>query len=114
MKNINKSMDIPDKNYFKIGEVVSITGVESYVLRFWESEFKTINPKRTQSGQRLYRRCDVELILKIKKLLYEKKFTIQGAKQNLRTKNNKKQAELQINIIDEVRSELLVIRDLLA
>ncbi|MBT3310797.1 MAG: MerR family transcriptional regulator [Desulfobacterales bacterium] len=114
MKNINESKDIPDKSYFKIGEVVSITGVESYVLRFWESEFKTINPKRTGSGQRLYRRCDVELILKIKNLLYEKKFTIQGAKQNLSNKNKKKQAELQINTIDEIRSELLVIRNLLA
>jgi DNA-binding transcriptional MerR regulator len=113
MKSINESMDIPDKNYFKIGEVVSITGVESYVLRFWESEFKTINPKRTRSGQRLYRRCDVELILKVKNLLYEKKFTIQGAKQNLSTKNNKKKAELPISIIEEIRSDLLRIRDLL-
>jgi len=114
MKNINKSMDIPDKNYFKIGEVVSITGVESYVLRFWESEFNAIKPKRTGSGQRLYRRCDVELILKIKNLLYEKKFTIQGAKQNLSKKNKKKPAELQTSIIDEIRSELLVIRNLLS
>ena len=72
--------ELPDKLYFKVGEVSSIVGVPAYVLRFWESEFKKINPKRTSSGQRLYRKKDVELILWIKHLLYEKKFTIEGAK----------------------------------
>ena len=57
---------IPDKLYFKIGEVSEITGLEAYVLRFWETEFKKINPKRTESGQRLYSKKDVELILTIK------------------------------------------------
>ena len=66
--------DIPDKLYFKIGEVSEIVEVPAYVLRFWESEFKRISPKRTSSGQRLYRKRDVELILKIKHLLYNKKF----------------------------------------
>jgi len=81
--------DLPDKLYFKIGEVSSITELPSYVLRFWETEFKRIRPKRTSSGQRLYRKRDVELILKIKYLLYEKKYTIQGAKQHLKSKTTK-------------------------
>ena len=113
MKDIIELAEIPDKQYFKIGEVVSITGVESYVLRFWESEFKNINPNRTHSGQRLYRKSDVELILKVKHLLYEKKFTIQGAKQYLNTKNQENHTDLTISILDEIRSELLVIRELL-
>lgn len=76
--------DIPDKPYFKIGEVAELAGVPSYVLRFWESEFSNIRPKRTDSGQRLYRRNDVEIILTIKQLLHEKRFTIEAAKQHLR------------------------------
>jgi DNA-binding transcriptional MerR regulator len=78
--------ELPDKLYFKVGEVSAITGVPAYVLRFWETEFKRIKPKRTASGHRLYRKIDVELILKIKHLLYNEKFTIQGAKQHLRAK----------------------------
>jgi len=70
---------IPNKLYFKIGEVSKITAVEPYVLRYWESEFKTIKPSRTQSKQRIYRKRDVELILEIKKMLYEEKLTIAGA-----------------------------------
>jgi DNA-binding transcriptional MerR regulator len=75
---------IPDKLYFKIGEVSEIAGVASHVLRFWESEFPRISPKRTSSGQRLYTRREVELILEIKSLLYQRKFTIAGARQHLR------------------------------
>lgn len=75
---------VPDKLYFKINEVAELAGVPSYVLRFWESEFATIRPKRTDSGQLLYRKNDVETILTIKHLLHEKRFTIEGAKQHLR------------------------------
>jgi DNA-binding transcriptional MerR regulator len=75
--------DVPDKLYFRIGEVAELAGVPSYVLRFWESEFSSIHPKTTDSGQRLYRKSDVELILTIKHLLHEKRFTIEGAKQHL-------------------------------
>jgi len=74
---------IPEKLYYKIGEVSQITGVEPYVLRYWESEFKIINPVRTNSKQRLYRKRDLELILEVKKLLYKEKFTIAGAKKRL-------------------------------
>ncbi|MGM0453694.1 MAG: MerR family transcriptional regulator [Thermodesulfobacteriota bacterium] len=107
------STHIPDKLYFKIGEVTAITGLASYVLRFWESEFKAINPKRTDSGQRLYRKGDIETILKIKDLLYEKKFTIQGAKKHLKTFRTPR-TDVACGIsIDEITTELKAIRQLL-
>ncbi len=107
-----KNDNIPDKLYFRIGEVSSITGLEAYVLRFWETEFKGISPKRTESGQRLYRKADVELIQLIQHLLHEKKFTIQGAKQYLNARNRDKQPDSSISI-STVYSELKTIRDLL-
>ena len=76
-------MVIPDKNYFRIGEVGRILGVEPYVVRYWESEFKTVRPLRTKTDQRLYRRKDVETLLEIKGLLYEEMFTIAGARKRL-------------------------------
>ncbi|HXU72123.1 MAG TPA: MerR family transcriptional regulator [Polyangia bacterium] len=76
--------DIPDKQYFKIGEVAEIAGVEPYVLRYWETEFKSIRPEKTRSNQRLYRRRDVETVLTIKHLLYDEGFRIDGAKRRLR------------------------------
>src|SRR6187455_2357525 len=75
--------EIPDKLYFKIGEVSDLLGVEPYVLRYWETEFPVLSPKKSGTGHRLYRRKDVELLLRIKYLLYEKKFTIEGARQSL-------------------------------
>ena len=75
--------DIPDKLYFKIGEVSELLGVEPYVLRYWETEFTVLSPKKSGTGHRLYRRKDVELLLRIKHLLYERKFTIEGARQTL-------------------------------
>ena len=112
---VPSSQDIPDKRYFRIGEVSSLTNVESYVLRFWETEFKSISPKRTDSGQRLYRKKDVELIFTIKHLLYEKKFTIQGAKQYLNSERKRDTGKSRTSSveIDEIRSELQAIRDLL-
>ncbi len=78
MKNL-----IPDKLYFKIGEVAKMADVPTHVLRYWESEFPAIKPKRANSKQRLYRRQDVELVLKIKVLLHEQGFTIAGAKKRI-------------------------------
>jgi DNA-binding transcriptional MerR regulator len=75
--------DIPDKLYFKIGEVSKIAGVAPHVLRYWESEFSEIRPKRANSKQRLYRRADVDIILKIRTLLHERGYTISGAKKLL-------------------------------
>jgi DNA-binding transcriptional MerR regulator len=76
-------VSIPDKTYFRIGEVSKILGVEPYVVRYWESEFKSVKPIRTTSDHRLYRRQDVQELLTIKGLLYEDKFTIDGAKKQL-------------------------------
>src|SRR6476661_8076242 len=83
------TQDIPDKLYFRIGEVARLAGIKPYVLRFWESEFPSLGPKKSGTGHRLYRRKDVELVLEIKRLLYEKRFTIEGARKFLdgRSKN---------------------------
>jgi DNA-binding transcriptional MerR regulator len=75
--------DIPDKLFFRIGEVSHLVGVEPYVLRYWESEFKGLSPRKSSSGQRMFRRKDVELLLHIKHLLYDRKFTIEGARRAL-------------------------------
>ncbi|MDX1386106.1 MAG: MerR family transcriptional regulator [bacterium] len=75
---------IPDKLYFKIGEVADIVGVKPYVLRYWETEFPEIAPSKSKSKQRLYKRREVETILKIRDLLYNEKFTIEGARQRLK------------------------------
>ena len=74
---------IPDKLYFRIGEVSKLTRLKSYVLRFWETEFPTLRPSKSKSGHRLYRRQDVELVREIKRLLYAKGFTIPGARKYL-------------------------------
>lgn len=78
--------DIPNKLYFRIGEVSRLAGVKPYVLRYWETEFPSIGPKKSGSNHRLYRRKDVELILEIKRLLYDKRFTIEGARKFLESK----------------------------
>lgn len=75
--------DIPDKLFFKIGEVCDIVGVQAHVLRYWETEFTTLQPQKNRSGQRNYRRRDVEMALRIKQLLYDEGFTIAGAKRKL-------------------------------
>jgi DNA-binding transcriptional MerR regulator len=75
--------DIPDKLYFRIGEVAKLCGVEAYVLRFWESEFPQLRPTKSGTGQRLYRKRDVEMALKVRHLLYAEGFTIPGARQTL-------------------------------
>lgn len=114
--------EIPDKLYFKIGEVADLLGVEAYVLRYWESEFSQLAPKKSGTGHRLYRRKDVELLLRIKHLLYEKRFTIEGARQSLQTGG--KQAKLKTakraqqelfsnEPLPEIRRELAEILDLL-
>jgi len=91
-------LSIPEKLYFKIGEVSQITGIEPYILRYWESEFKIITPGRTNSKQRLYRKRDLELILEIKKLLYEEKYTIAGAKKKLRRMRAERKKQLKLEL----------------
>jgi len=84
---------IPDKLYYKIGEVAKFTGVKTHVLRYWETEFKAIRPNKSRSNQRLYRKQDIELILHLKDLLYNQGFTIAGARKKLREKPASKAAE---------------------
>jgi DNA-binding transcriptional MerR regulator len=117
--------EIPNKLYFRIGEVAKLAGIKPYVLRFWESEFSGLGPKKSGTGQRLYRRKDVELVLEIKRLLYEKRFTIEGARKMLETKpkreaakreSPRRQADLFPStsaLYQEVRKELNEILELL-
>ena len=102
---------IPDKLYFKIGEVSKISGLPSHVLRFWESEFKKIKPRRTASGQRSYTQKDVAMILKIKHLLHEKKFTIEGARKYLSARS--KPDSTDRHFLEDLKNELAGIRNLL-
>jgi DNA-binding transcriptional MerR regulator len=74
---------IPDKLFFKIGEVCDITGIQAHVLRYWETEFPQLAPQKNRAGQRVYRRRDVEVVLRIKELLYDEGYTIAGAKKRL-------------------------------
>src|SRR5882724_7292061 len=80
------AQEIPDKLYFRIGEVARLAGIKAYVLRFWETEFGSLGPRKSGAGHRLYRRKDVEMVLEIKRLLYEKRFTIEGARKTLETR----------------------------
>src|SRR5712664_1504690 len=95
-KSLTADVLIPEKLYFRIGEVSRLCQLPAYVLRFWETEFPQLKPVKSSTGQRMYRRKDVEAVLRIKKLLYEEGFTIAGARQQLRTelKLEKNQAPL--------------------
>jgi DNA-binding transcriptional MerR regulator len=83
-KTRNAEIIIPDKLYFRIGEVASLCRLPAYVLRFWETEFPQLKPVKSSTGQRMYRKRDVESVVRIKKLLYEDGFTIAGARGQLR------------------------------
>lgn len=90
---------LPDKLYFKIGEVASIVGVKPYVLRYWETEFSIVKPAKTRSRHRLYRRKDVETLLQIKRLLHDERFTIEGARKQLKSvpKEGRRQSEAPLD-----------------
>ena len=101
---------LPDKIYFRIGEVSDFTGIKPYVLRYWESEFPDIKPIRRKS-QRLYDRETIHLIMKIKNMLYEQNFTIAGAKKKLKDEENQKRVSTKVNdLLHEVLSELKSIK----
>jgi DNA-binding transcriptional MerR regulator len=126
-----ENQEIPDKLYFRIGEVAKLAGIKPYVLRFWETEFPGLGPKKSGTGHRLFRRKDVELVLEIKRLLYEQRFTIEGARKHLEEKPKaeaarppakraapkKKQANLFTSdpppLWDDLRRELRALADLL-
>jgi len=123
--------EIPDKLYFRIGDVARLANIKPYVLRFWETEFPGLGPKKSGTGHRLYRRKDVEMVLEIKRLLYQERFTIEGARKFLEsrakpelvpaTTTRGKPKELQgdlfvadrtadlMKLIDKVREELRAI-----
>lgn len=114
--------EIPDKLYFRIGEVSELLGVEPYVLRYWETEFPSLTPKKASSGHRLYRRKDVDLLLQIKHLLYAERYTIEGARQMLQGESRKpkpkaaprRQQELFFeDPLPEIRRELAEILEIL-
>lgn len=87
---------IPDKLFFKIGEVCDLVGVQPHVLRYWETEFPMLQPQKNRAGQRTYRRKDVEMALRIKELLYDERFTIAGAKRKLSTEGRPNSAKLKV------------------
>jgi DNA-binding transcriptional MerR regulator len=93
-KSVSGEVMIPDKLYFRIGEVSRLCGLPSYVLRFWETEFNQLKPTKSGTGQRMYRKIDVENVLRVKKLLYDQGFTIAGARQQLRAEVKRKQSPL--------------------
>ena len=93
--------DIPDKVYFRIGEVSDLVGVDTHVLRYWETEFKQIRPRRAKSNQRLYRKQDVENLLLIKTLLHDQGYTISGARNVLQ-----KQDKTAVNLSPEEKSQV--------
>ena len=117
---------IPDRRYFKIGEVCAITGVKQHVLRYWESEFRILHPQRAQSRQRLYRRVDVETVLAIKRLLKDEGFTISGAKKALARDGGGQGREVVASAVEQespgnatdifgqVKAELLALQKILA
>ena len=119
------SPQIPEKMFFRIGEVSRLVGVPSYVLRFWETEFPALSPKKSGRGHRLYRRKDVELFLQIKHLLYEKRFTIEGARQTLKSRPSRPPRQPSTRAsqkdlfggpsppLDKVRAELVAILKIL-
>src|ERR1700694_1937522 len=112
---------IPEKLYFRIGEVSRLCNLPAYVLRFWETEFPQLKPVKSSTGQRMYRKRDVENVLRIKQLLYDQGFTISGARQQLRseTKSDKSQSTIPFPTqsaaeIRYIRQELREILNLLS
>jgi DNA-binding transcriptional MerR regulator len=96
--------NIPDRVFYRIREVCAFTGLKPHILRYWEQEFRDIRPVKSSKGQRLYRKKDLDAILVIKKLLYEKRFTIDGARKYLHT---------QKTVVDEIKEDLIEIVKLL-
>jgi DNA-binding transcriptional MerR regulator len=90
--------NIPDRVFYRIKEVCTITGLKPHVLRYWEQEFKDIRPSKSSKGQRLYKRKDLDVIFTIKRLLYEKRFTIDGAKKYMSSRKR---------LLDQIRDDLI-------
>jgi DNA-binding transcriptional MerR regulator len=125
-KHASDTSVIPDRLYFKIGDVARICGLETYVLRFWESQFPQLKPNKSGTGQRLYRRRDVEMVLEIKRLVHKEGYTIPGARQALETAPSRREnqpepravpgaqrSESVRAAIGQARAELRAIADML-
>ena len=115
------NLGLPDKLYYRIGEVEELTGVPAYVLRYWESEFKLLRPKKNPAGQRVYRHRDLELVKRIKTLLYDERLTLEGAKKRLLAETRRSpQLELGIrevayaDALRRIRDRLTTLRARLA
>jgi DNA-binding transcriptional MerR regulator len=113
-RNASKAMGgeifIPDKLYFRIGEVASLCRLPAYVLRFWETEFPQLKPVKSTTGQRMYRKRDVENVLRIKQLLYDQGFTISGARQQLRSEIKSDKGQSTIPFPAQSAAEIRYIR----
>ena len=115
-------MVIPDKLYFKIGEVSDLLDVKPYVLRYWEGEFDLLNPGKAPSRHRLYKRKDVELLLQIKRLLYSEGYTIEGARKKLKQRDAPEDGTPSgpwprpehVEVLREIRNDLAELRDLIS
>jgi len=99
---------LPDKIYFKIGEVSEIVGVEPYVLRYWETEFELLRPSKAPSRHRLYKKKDVELLIEIKRLLYSEGFTIEGARKKLKEIKKEEKDQLKLPLSEQKYKNALV------
>ena len=99
---------LPEKIYFKIGEVSEIVGVEPYVLRYWETEFELLKPSKAPSKHRLYKKRDVELLLEIKRLLYSEGFTIEGARKRLKEAKKEERSQLKLPLSEQKFKSALV------
>lgn len=108
---------IPEKAYFRIGEVSKILNVESYVIRYWETEFRSVKPTRTKSAQRLYRKKDVQELLIIRDLLYSQRFTIDGAKKQLAKMRGESEPDAKASDREKlllIKHELQQIKDIIS
>ncbi len=121
MQAVQRALDgIPEKTYYRIGEVAKYTGIKPYVLRFWETEFKMMMPPKSRSRQRMYRRRDIETILTVKELLYKERFTIEGARKRLveiirgRRGDAGGQGSGMSSELSRIKSELSELRELLS
>jgi len=105
MGSSTRTKTIPDKMFYKIGEVSDIAAIESYVLRYWESEFPFLKPRKNKAGQRVYARKDLELVIQIKNLLYKEKYTIAGVRKRF-SDNSIKKSSVSIETIRSIKKRL--------
>jgi DNA-binding transcriptional MerR regulator len=102
------TLEVAEKLYYRIGEVEELAGVPAYVLRYWESEFKLLRPKKNPAGQRLYRRRDLELVQRIKSLLYDERLTLEGARKRLLAESRGKTTpQMELGIREAAFAEAL-------